>query len=479
MHKVSTVIIGGGISGASALHWLASGGDDVILLEAADHLGGVIGSHRDRLGGLVETGPNSTQMSSPTLRRLIDELGLADDMMLADSRAKNRFVLRGGRLVPTPSGPVDFLRTPLFSLAAKLRLLREPFIAASPAEADESIGEFVERRLGREFLDYAINPFVSGVYAGRPERLSVRAAFPKLHALEQTYGSLIRGAIARLRQTKKARKDAVGAPKVSSLISFGEGMSMLPLAIEDRWRDRVHTGVAVSSIERSTSAWHVIAGGELYEADRIIIATPADVTARLVDPFDGLLSSALKRIEYSPVATMLSLYRRDAVRHPLDGFGCLIPEVEHRRVLGVIFASTLFPNRAPDGMVAIATFIGGSRQPEIAMLPDDELAAVVCSEHESLLGVLAPPESFEINRWHRAIPQYNVGYGAIIDALNAAEARTPGLHLLGNYRGGVSVGDCVKSASDLAAILLATGRIDERSFVEPSDHPSPELESDR
>lgn len=459
MPNVSTLIIGGGISGASALHWLALGGDDVLLLEAAGVLGGVIGSHRNALGGLVETGPNSTQLSNPQLQRIIDELDLGGEMMTADARAKSRFIVKGGRLVATPSGPGDFLSSPLFSTAAKLRLLREPFIAPAPPDADESIAQFVERRLGREFLDYAINPFVSGVYAGLPERLSVRSAFPKLHALEQQYGSLIRGALARRRQTKKARKDSIGAPRVSSLISFREGMATLPRRVAERWSDRVRTNSPVSAIERvADGAWRVTAAGEIYDAERIVIATPADVTARLVESFDGELAAALGRIEYPPVATMLSLYRRDDVGHPLDGFGCLVPEVERRRVLGVIFSSTLFANRAPEGMVAVTTFIGGARQPEIARLPDDELAAVVLAEHEALLGVRAAPVSFEINRWERAIPQYNVGYGAILETMAAAERRAPGLHLLGNTRGGVSVGDCVKTAGDLATRLLATPR---------------------
>jgi oxygen-dependent protoporphyrinogen oxidase len=460
MRNVSTIIIGGGISGASALHWLASGGDDVLLLEAADRLGGVIGSYRNDAGALVETGPNSTQLSHPQLRALIDELGLADAMMTTDARAKSRFVVRDGRLVATPSGPGGFLSTPLFSLAAKLRLLREPFIAPASPDREESIAQFVERRLGREFLDYAINPFVSGVYAGRPEKLSVRYAFPKLHTLEQEHGSLIRGALARRRQTKRARKDAVGAPQVSSLIAFREGMAMLPSRVAERWSDRVLTGHAVTALERTHDGWRVFAGGEIFEAARVVVATAARGAARLLEPLDRELARALGAIEYPPVATMLSLYRRDDVAHPLDGFGCLIPEVERRRVLGVIFSSTLFPNRAPDGAVAITTFIGGARQPEVARLGDDELVGVVLEEHRALLGVTGVPISTSLSRWEHAIPQYNVGYGRTLAALEEGERRSPGLFLLGNYRGGVSVGDCVKSASELASRLLAERPVD-------------------
>lgn len=455
MRNVSTVIIGGGISGASALHWLALGGDDVLLLEASDRLGGVIGSYRNDIGALAETGPNSTQ-SSPQLQRLIDELGLGAQMMTADPRAKKRFVVRDGRLVATPSGPGDFLRTTLFSAGAKLRLLREPFIAPAPPHVEESIAQFVERRLGREFLDYAINPFVSGVYAGLPEKLSVRYAFPKLHALEQEHGSLIRGALSRRRQTKRARKDAAGTPSVSSLISFREGMAALPRAIAARWSDRVRTSAAVTAIERHDVGWRITVGEEVIGAERVVLATAADVSARLVEPFDPALATALRRIEYPPVSTMLSVYRRDSIAHALDGFGCLIPEVEKRRVLGVIFSSTLFANRAPEGMVAITTFIGGARQPDVAALPDGELASAVYAEHTSLLGASAPPVSMEINRWARAIPQYTLGYGSILGAIDDAERRAPGLHLLGNIRGGVSVGDCVRSAAEAARRLLGT-----------------------
>jgi oxygen-dependent protoporphyrinogen oxidase len=458
MRNVSTIIIGGGVSGASALHWLASRGDDVLLLEAAERLGGVIGSYRNGLGALVETGPNSTQLSHPQFHAIIDELGLRDEMMTADARAKNRFIVRGGALVATPSGPGDFLTSPLFSMRAKLRLLKEPFIAAAPADREESIAEFVERRLGREFLDYAINPFVSGVYAGRPEALSVRHAFPKLHALEQRHGSLIRGALARRKQTKQARKDATGTPQVSSLISFREGMVTLPRRVGERWADRVVPGAAVAALRPHEGRWHIEAAGETYGADRVVVATSAYGAAALVDPFDDVLAASLRGIQYPPVATALSVYRREAIAHALDGFGCLIPEVEHRRVLGVIFSSTLFPNRAPEGMVAITTFIGGARQPEIAGLPDEALSTIVYDEHRELLGASTRPESFELNRWPHAIPQYNLGYGRVLEAIEAAERRSPGLHMLGNYRGGVSVGDCVWSASELAARLMAQPR---------------------
>jgi protoporphyrinogen/coproporphyrinogen III oxidase len=454
MRSAGTIIVGGGISGASALHWLAAGGEDVLLIEAGDRLGGVIGSYRNDAGALVETGPNSTQLSHPQLVALIEELGLADALMTASPRAKSRYIVRDGALVPTPSGPVDFLTSPLFSTRAKLRLLQEPFIAPAPEGIEESVAQFVERRIGREFLDYAINPFMSGVYAGRPEMLSLRHAFPKLHALEREHGSLIRGMIARRRQTRKARKDVVGAPRVSSLISFSEGMAMLPGRVAERYADRVITGRAVTSIERVLDRWRVSIGDDALEAERVIIATPASAAADLIEGIDGGAAAALRGIVYPPVATITSVYRRDAVEHPLDGFGCLIPEVERRRVLGVIFSSTLFPNRAPDGRVVLTTFIGGARQPEIAGLGESELVTLVNQEHRVLLGVTTDAESYGLTRWQHAIPQYNVGHGRVLDAIAGAERRAVGVHLLGNYRGGVSVGDCVKSAWELASRLL-------------------------
>jgi oxygen-dependent protoporphyrinogen oxidase len=228
-------------------------------------------------------------------------------------------------------------------------------------------------------------------------------------------------------------------------------MSDLPNAIARRWEDRVRTGTEVMEIARNGQGWLVRTDAGEDEADRLVIATDAATAAGLLGRIDPALATALGSIVYPPVASAVSLYDRSAIAHPLDGFGVLVPELERRNVLGVIFSSTLFPGRAPEGTVALTTFIGGARQPEMALRSREEIERDVYREHGEMLGASAPPRSFDLTVWKRAIPQYNLGYGRILDEIARAERDLPGLHLLGNYRGGVSVGDCVKSAWEMAA----------------------------
>lgn len=447
------VIVGGGISGLSALHRLAGSGSDVTLLESRKQTGGVIRSGRDEMGALLELGPNSFQLKEPALVAMIEELGLGRELVEANASAKRRYIVRNGVPVAVPTSVREILGARLFSRAALLRLLREPFVSRPEGDpAEESVASFVERRLGREMLDYAVNPFVSGIYAGRPERLSIRHAFPRLAAFEREHGSLLKGGIRAGRKTAAERK-ARGEKKRSRapLVSFEDGMQTLPRAIELRWSKHIRMGTAVERIERNGDRWILIAKGVRFEARRVILAVEAYTAARLLADIDPRLSDALASIEYPPLATAVSIHDRAFIAHPLDGFGMLVPEVERRNILGVIFSSTLFPNRAPDGMVALTTFLGGDRQPELARADDATIERIVQIEHEQLLGISAPPVRIAIHRWEQAIPQYTLGYGKIIDEIDRAERDNAGLTLIGNYRGGVAIGDRVRAGSTLAS----------------------------
>lgn len=448
------IIVGGGISGAAILHRLASRGIDVVLIEGRDNLGGVIRSHRNRDGLLVETGANSTSITLE-LQTLIQELGLSDDLLTPPPSAGNRYIVRDDRLVAAPTSPRSFLRTHLFSRRAKLRILRERLVAPVSADIEESVAGFVERRLGREFLDYAIDPFVGGIFAGRPDRLSLRHAFPAMYRLEQDHRSLIRGAIRKGRETRKARRRGVPPPP-KGLISFTDGMGMLPGRIAERWWERIVAGRPVERIEKVGEGWGVDVGGRRYHSTTLVLATDALAAAMLLDAIDPGAAIALRSIEYPPVAIAVSQYERRSVEHPLDGFGMLIPTVEGRNILGSLFSSSLFPHRAPDGTVLLTTFIGGARNPEQAGRPDNELEHLVHRDLQRLLGISARPIAFDLHRWERAIPQYALGYGRILDTITAAETAHRGLHLIGNYRGGISVGDCVRSAFQCADRLVST-----------------------
>lgn len=443
------IVVGGGISGLASAWGLQRRGARVVLLEAASRAGGAIGSARE-YGCLLESGPNSALETTPLIGPLLAELGIAGERIDTNAAARNRYILRDGKLTVLPLSPAAFFATRLFSTRAKLRLFCEPFIGRGVQDAEESVAEFVRRRLGTEFLDYAINPFVGGVYAGNPATLSVSAAFPRLHELEQQHGSLIRGQLAGARaRARNPEKSKQSAP----MFAFREGMQTLTDAIARRLA-HVELATEVMGVVPGDGGYVVTASGanglREFRARAVLLATPAHAAAKLVAPFAATAAAALAAVSYPPVAVAFSVYRRSAIAHPLDGFGMLIPECEHRQILGTIFSSMLFENRAPGGLVLLTSFVGGTRQPELAQLDEHEIADLVQSELAAILGASASPEFVRVRRWPRAIPQYTLGHAERMRQVAAAEREFPGLFFCANYRGGISVGDCIKSA-DFAA----------------------------
>jgi oxygen-dependent protoporphyrinogen oxidase len=439
-------VLGAGITGLTAAWYLRQAGVPVVVFEASPRAGGAISSSAHD-GWLQEAGPNSLLEGSSAVTELVEAVGLGPRRLYAAPAAKNRYVVRGGRLVAMPGSPLGFLRTPLFSFRAKLGLLGEPWRARSPSEAEESVAQFVERRLGREFLDYAVNPFVGGVYAGDPRQLSVRHAFPKLHALEQKHGSLLRGA---LRQ-----RNASGGPK-GRIFSFPDGLQELPRALARSLGDALRLSHPVQTVRRIDGRWEMVtaAGGATITESfsSVVCALPADALAAL--HFEGVPGAAplaaLRDLEHPPVVSVFTGFRRGDVAHPLDGFGLLVPEVEHRRILGTLFSSTLFPGRAPAGYVALTTFIGGVRSPELAGLDAAALFQLVRGELGALLGVRGEPVLFQVSRHSRAIPQYGLGHARFEARFAGAEDSAPGLFIGGNARDGISLSYCIESGRRLA-----------------------------
>ncbi len=449
--SIRIAVIGGGITGLTAAWHLHRAGLKPIVFERAARPGGVVGARRDG-EWLHELGPNSLLEGSPEVAAFIDEIGLGPRRLYAAPAAKQRYIVRDGRLVAMPTSPLGFVGTRLFSLKAKLRLLGEPWRARAPADAEETVADFVVRRLGPEFLDYAINPFVAGVYAGDPRLLAVRHAFPKLNAIEQEHGSLIRGALAR--------RNTSGGPK-GRIFSFPEGLGEIPATLADRLGGAVQLHSHVRAVRRTGDHWRLSVENGATTADAefdvVICALPADALAALT--LEGVAAAGrlteLREIKHPPVASLFSGYRRDQVAHPLDGFGVLMPEVEAGESLGTLFSSTLFPGRAPAGHVALTTFVGGMRAPQLAGLDDDELRGLAERELGRLLGAKGQPAYFRVQRWPRAIPQYTLGYQRFKDAMSAVEAAAPGLLIGGNCRDGISLANCIGAGQRLAGAAQA------------------------
>ncbi len=443
---VDVLVLGAGISGLATAFALLQRGATVEVLEAGPRAGGVIGTRR-RNGALVEHGPNSALDTSPLINQLLDSLGIRGERVEASAVAATRFIVRDGKLLALPTSPGAFLMTKAFSRRAKWRLAREPFVSPAPAGAEESIAEFVRRRLGAEFLDYAIDPFVSGVYAGDPEKISVAAAFPRLHALEQKYGSLIKGQILGARERRKSGEKAKNA---AGSFSFRSGMQALPDALAAAI-GRIETGVTVRRMERGKDgAWTVAGarGGDpvLRRAKVVVFAVPAYEAAKLLRELWPPATKSLNAIPYAAVTSVATAYRRADVAHPLAGFGFLVPKKESRRILGSLFSSSMFEGRAPHGIVLLTTFVGGMRNPDLPGKSDDALGKLVHEELAALVGATAAPQWIDLTRWKHAIPQYNLGHAERVRPLDDAERAKPGLFFCASYRGGVSVGDCIKSA---------------------------------
>lgn len=449
----SVAVIGAGITGLAAAFYLKRAGFAVTLFEAASRAGGVIQSLR-RDGFLAEFGPNTILETSPKITQLIRDAGLESRKRLTDPQAEARFLVRAGRPVAMPGSPLGFLTTPLFSLKAKLAVLREPFVPPRRDGGEESIAQFVTRRLNREFLDRAVDALAAGIYAGDPQQLSLPHAFPKLKALEDQYGSLIKGQIFGARARRKSGEVAKNR---AAKFSFDEGLQVLPDTLAARLGDSLKLNMPVVRLTRTGGGWRVTTATGESEFDAVIYCGTACRLAELeINGRETVLprrpTEAFAEISYPPVASVVLGFRREDVAHPARGFGMLIPKIEGRKILGTIFSSALFPNRAPAGHVALTSYLGGARQPELARLTPAQLIEATLADLRDLLGARGQPVFTHVAVYPRAIPQYNVGYGKYRQLLNELEAASPGLFFAGCYRDGVSLGDSIVSGVNIAEL---------------------------
>lgn len=448
----SVGIIGAGITGLTAAFYLKRAGVPVTIYEGGARAGGVIQSAR-RDGFLAEYGPNTILETSPKIAQLIRDAGLESRRLNSAPQAEARYLVRYRRPIQMPGSPLGFLTTKLFTFGAKLAVLREPFIRPRRDGAEESIGQFVVRRLNREFLDHAIDALVAGVYAGDPNQLSLPQAFPRLKALEDKYGSLIKGQILGARDRKKSGEVARDR---AAKFSFDEGLQVLPDALAAQLGESLVLKTIVAKLVRTSDGWRVgldSKNGGLSAAEHsavIYCGTAYGLSCLTVEAQAKLDLSAFSGISYPPVASVVLGFRREDVAHPCQGFGMLIPKIEEFKILGTIFSSALFPNRAPAGHVTLTSYLGGARCPELALLPPEELIETTLADLRVLLGVRGRPVFTQTASYPRAIPQYNVGYGKYRQLLTDIEAAAPGLFFAGHYRDGVSLGDSIVSGVNIA-----------------------------
>ncbi len=435
-------VIGAGITGLTAAFELQQRGIDCVVYEASNRVGGCIRTVKEE-GFLVECGPNSLLDTHPDLGRLISRLGLKDSKLPASGSAQNRFIVRDGKPIALPTSPPAFIKSKAFSGKAKLALLKEPFIKSKSNES-ESLADFVKRRLGQEFLDYAINPFVSGVYAGDPEKLATCHAFPKLYELEQKYGSLIKGAIKGARERKQREETA---SKDARMFTFDDGLEVLPKRLAETLGSAVRMEYPIAGIEQLESGrWDV--GSEAYSD--VVLSIPAHAMPKLKTPFD---LSLMDKIYYPPVTSLSLGFNANQFIHPLNGFGMLIPKIENRFSLGALFPSSIFHGRAPDGMVLLTVFIGGSQSPDRALQSEETILAHVLDDLHDLLGLDGVPEYKRFSVWPKAIPQYVVGYSNYLNLMKQVEADYPGIHFAGHYRDGISVANSILSGLNVAECI--------------------------
>lgn len=458
--SVDVAIVGGGVSGLATAHELMHRGHRVVVLERQVRTGGNAVS--ERLGGfLMEHGPSSINASAALAVVLSKQLGLEAERCDLGRGVRRRYLATNGVLCGIATHPFAFLTSPYLSVGARLRLIAELALPRRRVDREEAVAEFFSRRFGSEFTERVIDPLVGGLFAGTPEGLSMSETFPALLAMERKHGSVTRAvALGRL---------AGGKMPGRRLFSWRDGIGALPRALAARLGGRIRCGVAVGRIEPTGRGFRIHAGAAgVFDAKAVVVATQPHVAAALLERLDREGAEAAAAIDAPPLAVVFLGYRRRQVAHPLDGLGYLTPRSEGRALTGALFCSTMFADRAPEGHVGLAGYVGGSRAPDLARLPSEDLVALVRSEFANLLGARGDPVVARVRQWSRGLPQYGLGHDKHVVAVRGAEQRRPGLFVTGNYLRGLPVAACVEQAAETTArvdeFLLGLARETSRSL---------------
>lgn len=459
MAAQSVIIVGGGVSGLSAAYFLGQHGIRSTIVEKSKRLGGLI--QTDSIEGCqLEAGPDSYLATKPAVTELAQELGDLKNQIIGSNDASRRiFVVRGGKLVPLPEGMVMMvpgrwmpaLRSKLFSFKTKVRLILETFSSPRKRDGDVSVEAFIEDHFGREVLDYATEPLLSGVYGGAPSNLSAESVLPRFFRFERAYGSLIRGVRhERSQQT----------PGKSAFLSFSGGMQSLTdsLACASKGFMGVMHGEA-TRVERGGKNWLVQVGGDTWTTDHLVLACPAHVCSQLLASSEPALASELAEIPYSSAILVTLAYERSKLSHAFDGFGFLVPRIERRTVAAATWISTKFPSRVPSQIVALRAFIVGQDAEQLLEASDETRVELVRVELRRLMGIEQPELFHTVHVWPKSMPQYVVGHGQHRRHIAEKIDRCPGLHLVGNAYDGVGVPDCVQMAKQTAKRIIAARNV--------------------
>jgi protoporphyrinogen/coproporphyrinogen III oxidase len=442
--SVDVAIVGGGVSGLAAAYHLTQSGLRVIVMERQARAGG--NAFSERIDGfLMEHGPSTVAGNSDEAMALSKAMGLDTNLCHLGDGIEQRYLLKDGILHGIPLGPLGFVRSGYLSIGGRLRMMAEPLLRRRPQiDGDpETVTAFCTRRFGREFTELVMDPLVGGIYAGRPDDLSIDAVFSKFAEFEQVHGSVTQGMLA-------ARRDGKRMPG-RRLMSWRDGVGSLPTALSEFLGEIVRTGATVRQIKRVGTGFSVEtqSHGSL-SAKSVILAAQPHVAASLLEKIDVLGAEAAGAISAPPLAVVFLGYHRSQVDHPLDSLGFLTPTSEGSALNGVQFCSTMFPNRAPDDHVAVAAYVGGARNPDLGNQPANALIDIVRNELSGLLGIHDEPVIARVRHWPRGLPQYSLGHAERAETLEHISNRVPGMFVTGNYLGGLSISDCLESAASVA-----------------------------
>jgi len=446
------VIIGGGISGLSLAYFLLERKPslDIVILESQKKAGGKIWT--DKVDGfLCEGGVNGFLDNRPMTLELVSKLTLTP--LRSSENARKRFIFSDGKLHRLPESPISFFSSNLLSLSGRLRILWEIFAPKGNGD-DETLAEFAKRRLGREAFEKLIDPMASGIYAGDPEKMSLKSCFPKIYDLEQRYGSLIRAMIKLQKDAKKTGKK-VGAGPGGILTSFFDGMETMINTLTRILGERLRTGSQAVSVDKKGDN-HIVylSDGANIEAGAVVFASPAFETSKMIKGIDKNLSSTLDEIFYPSISVVCLGYKRERIKLPLDGFGFLIPNREGRKILGTLWDSSIFPNRAPEGYVLLRTMLGGVRKSALAMENENKLISLVMDELRDIMGIDAQPDFAKVYTHNKGIPQYSLGHEKRLETIDRIVSKFKNFYITGNAYRGIGVNDCIENSYKLAERIV-------------------------